>query len=375
MSTSIGNWDGFVRAGEEELLDWASEQPWAVAMRQCPQDAEWHAEGDVWTHTVLVFREVLQLPEYGALSSTERALLLATALFHDSGKPATTRPDPETGRLRSPKHSLAGAKLAREVLRDLGCPLDLREHLVALVRYHGRPPYLLEGPAPELEVIRLSSHLSNRLLHLFALADTRGRVGPEKSRPEEVLQLWRDLAEEHRCLDVAYPFANETARFLFHRGKADAIHYVPHEDHPCTVTMMSGLPGAGKDTWLQRNRKDLPVISLDAIREEEEVGPEEKQGRVIQAAQKRCKEWLAAGTDFAFNATNLTTAMRKGWIDLFDAYGARIEIVYLEPPLEVLFSRNRNRESSVPHRVMERLLAKLEVPVEGEAHRLERISA
>ena len=32
--------------------------------------------------------------------------------------------------------------------------------------------------------------------------------------------------------------------------------------------MLSGLPGAGKDHWIEKNLSDWPVVSLDAIREE-----------------------------------------------------------------------------------------------------------
>lgn len=41
------------------------------------------------------------------------------------------------------------------------------------------------------------------------------------------------------------------------------LHYEPHEDYRCTVTLMSGLPGSGKDTWLIQNRPELPVVALD----------------------------------------------------------------------------------------------------------------
>jgi predicted kinase len=217
-------------------------------------------------------------------------------------------------------------------------------------------------------VIRLSTILTNRQLHRFAVADTRGRDRNEGSRPEEALDLWRDLADELGCLDGPYPFVNDQARFLFHREALSSLHYTPHEAWTCTVTMMSGLPGAGKDTWLARNRPGLPVVSLDGLREELEIDPGENQGRVAQAAQSRCREWLAAGTSFAFNATNLTASMRSRWIDLFAAYGARTEIVYLEPPPETLYRQNRDREAAVPESVMDRLLAKLEVPTLAEAH-------
>jgi predicted kinase len=361
-------WQELVSGGDEAILAWAVDQPWAGPMRRCAQDAEWHPEGDVWTHTAMVFDEVRRLEGYASFSRREQIALLFTALLHDSGKPKTTRPDPETGRLRSPKHSLAGAHLARGVLRDAGSPLREREAIVALVRYHGRPPYLLESARPEHEVIRLSTILSNRQLHRFAVADTRGRDRNEGSRPEEALDLWRDLAGELGCLDGPYPFVNDQARFLFHREALSSLHYTPHEAWSCTVTMMSGLPGAGKDTWLARNRPGLPVVSLDGLREELEIDPGENQGRVAQAAQSRCREWLAAGTSFAFNATNLTASMRSRWIDLFAAYGARIEIVYLEPPTETLHRQNRDREAAVPESVMGRLLAKLEVPTLAEAH-------
>lgn len=368
MKTIASPWQRLIASDDAAILEWAAAQPWSEAMRHCAQDAVWHPEGDVWTHTSMVFDQVRELDDYAGLDRSEQTALLLTALLHDSGKPKTTRPDPETGRLRSPKHSLAGAHIAREVLRDLACPIAQREAIVALVRYHGRPPYLLESAYPEYEVIRLSSFLNNRQLHRFTLADTRGRDRNEDSRPEEALHLWRDLAAELNCLDGPYPFANDQARFLFHRGELSSLHYVPHESPSCTVTMMSGLPGAGKDTWLAQHRPELPVLSLDGLREELDVAPEENQGRVAQAAQARAREWLAAGKSFAFNATNLTSSMRSRWIDLFHAYDARTEIVYLEPPLDTLMKQNRDREMAVPQSVMDRLLTKLEVPTLAEAH-------
>ena len=362
------SWDDMVKAENAALLDWAAGQPWAEAMRRCRQDAEWHAEGDVWTHTTMVFDQVSRLAEYPYLSRLEQVVLLFVALLHDSGKPATTAVDPESGRIRSPRHSLVGAELARCLLRDLGCDLATREHIVALVRHHGRPPYLLESPEPEREIIRLSCLLSNRLLFLFALADTRGRSTRESGRAEDALHLWHDTAAEHHCLTAAYPFANDHARFLFHRDELGSLLYVPHAQHACTVTMMSGLPGAGKDTWLTRNRQNLPVVSLDALRGELDVEPGENQGTVIQAAREQCREHLRAGRDFAFNATNITRQLRKRWIDLFADYRARIEITYLEPPLRTILQQNKERSSFVPESVIRRLLAKTEVPTLAEAH-------
>lgn len=366
----ITTWNDFQSLGGEALLRWAGEQPWCAPMERCLQDSEWHAEGDVWTHTKMVYTQVEQLSEWQNLTDSEKLQLRLAALFHDSGKPETTAPDPETGRLRSLRHSLAGMNIARTALRQLGAPLELREKICALVRYHGRPPFLLEKSDPARAVIELSTVLSNRLLYLFALADFRGRDTDVNTRSEDDLHLWKLAAEEHDCFDRPYRFANDHARFLFHRGELSSLHYIPFEKFKCRVTLMSGLPGAGKDTWLKQNRPHLPVIALDTLREELDVNPADNQGAVIQAAQECVRESLRKGQDFAFNATNTTTLTRRKWIGIFHDYGAHTEIIYLEPPVSRILSQNKERSSSrcVPENVITRLMAKLEPPTQAEAH-------
>ncbi len=366
-------WKDMLKAADADILAWAAVQPWAEPMRRCQQDAEWHAEGDVWTHTGMVFDQVTRLEGYADLSRMEQVILLFVALLHDAGKPDTTVLDPETGRTRSPRHSMVGAAMAREILRALKFDLQTREHIVNLVRYHGRPPYLLEKTEPELEVVKLSCLLSNKLLYLFALADTRGRHTKEMSRPEDTLHLWRDTATELGCFTQMYPFANEQARFLFHRGELTSLHYTPHVDYRCTVTLMSGLPGAGKDTWLARERPDLPVVSLDAVREEMDVEATDNQGTVIQAAREQCREHLRVHRDFAFNATSITAPLRKRWIDLFADYGARVEIIYLEPELSTILRQNKQRQKDVPESVIRHLSEKVEIPTLAEAHAVQWI--
>lgn len=364
------NWHEIQTSSHEDILAWATDRPWARAMAACAQDRDWHAEGDVWTHTRMVCAHLPLLDEWAALTPHERTVLLLTALFHDAGKPLTSQVDPATGRVTSPKHAVKGEHLARLVLRDLGCDLATREEVARMVRFHGRPAFLLEKAEPGHEVASLSWLVSNRLLYLFALADTRGRTTAETTRPEENLDLFRLAAEEHGCLDGPYPFASDHARFVFHRQDRPSLHYMPHEDHRCTVTMLSGLPAAGKDSWLADHRPGLPVVSLDDLRGELEVEATDDQGGVIQAGRERCREHLRAGRSFTFNATNLLRQTRRRWIDLFADYGARIEVVYVEPPLPVILARNVRRSSPVPERVILRLAEKCEPPTYAESHGL-----
>jgi predicted kinase len=190
------------------------------------------------------------------------------------------------------------------------------------------------------------------------------------TRPEENLHLWKLVAEEHGCFAQPYSFVNDHARFLFYRGQLNSLHYTPHVDYRCTVTLMSGLPGAGKDTWLANQRPEAPVVALDAIRDALDIEATDNQGEVIQAAREKCREHLRAGQNFAFNATNITRQMRQRWIGLFADYGARIEIVYLEPPVATILAQNRRRTNPVPECVILRLVEKLEPPTLTECHSL-----
>jgi putative nucleotidyltransferase with HDIG domain len=366
----VKTWADIVRATNGQILEWAEAQSWSRDMAACNQDAQWHAEGDVWTHTKMVCAELERLADWPSLDRAAQLKLLFTALVHDSGKPATTVLEPETGRTRSPKHALISAEIARRVLRDLECDLITREEIVALVRFHGRPPFLLEKPGPEHEVIWLSWFVNNRLLYLFSLADTRGRHTTEMSRPEQNLHLWKLVAEERNCFLTPYAFANDQARFLFYRDQLNSLHYTPHQEYRCTVTLMSGLPGAGKDTWLAKHRPTTPVVALDAIRESLDIEATDNQGEVIQAAREQCRGHLRVSQNFAFNGTNITRQMRQRWIELFSDYGARIEIVYIEPPLASILAQNKRRTNPVPEKVILRLLEKLEPPTVTECHAL-----
>ena len=81
-------------------------------------------------------------------------------------------------------------------------------------------------------------------------------------------------------------------------------------------------------------------------------------------------ELLRSGQSFAFSATNLLRQTRQRWIDLFADYGARIEIVYVEPSLSVILNQNKRRDQPVPVSVIRELAEKCEPPTWAEAHHL-----
>lgn len=351
-------------------VDWAAidgAYPWIRAMRDVPQDPIHHAEGDVWIHTRMVCEALVALPEWIALDDDARVRVFVAALLHDVAKPHTTVVEPD-GRVRSPGHSPRGSMLARRILWSMGWPASRREAITALVRFHQVPYHLMDRQDASRIAIRLSQTTHARELALLCEADVRGRTCVELPRQLDNIALFREFCDELGCLDRPYAFASDHARAMyFHRSDRDPT-WAAFDDTRATVTVMSGLPGAGKSTWAQHHAGGAPIIALDRIRDELGVDPEDVQGPVVAAARERARVHLRAGEPFVWDATNLSRSLRSNLVSLCYDYGARVRIVHVEAPEAELRARNRGRERKVPDAVVDRLVDRWEIPERTEAH-------
>jgi predicted kinase len=348
-------------------IDWDrinQEYDWLLPMKKTPQDPVFHGEGNVWIHTYKTLEALTSDDRWRSLPKNDRAVLFWAALLHDIAKPICTRREPN-GTILSPNHTLKGERLARKILWQgvpAPVPFAIREKIVKLVRYHGLPVWGLHQSKLEKKVIFASQMTNLKHLAILAEADICGRICSDAAELLERVELFRVYAKETGCYDRPYPFATDRARFTYMRKEDGHPTYVPYDDTWGTVILMSGLPGAGKDTWLAANAGELPFISLDAIRKELALSPNTKQGRVVQEAKAQAKELLRRQRPFVWNATNITQYIRKPLIDLFFSYGAKVKIVYVEPPYKQLLEQNRSRPGNVPQNVLYTLIDKLEVP-------------
>jgi len=114
-----------------ELLDstglLACVLPEITRMKGVAQPPQYHPEGDVWIHTLMLLE---QLPE-----GASPALALG-ALLHDVGKPATFRIAPD--RIRFDGHVEVGEKVAEDILHRLRLSNDEITQVLALVGNHMR---------------------------------------------------------------------------------------------------------------------------------------------------------------------------------------------------------------------------------------------
>ncbi|HME09935.1 MAG TPA: AAA family ATPase [Bryobacteraceae bacterium] len=342
---------------------------WIHAMKDCPQDPAFHAEGDVWTHVRMVCEALAGLGKWQSLPESERRVLFAAALLHDVAKPACTRV--ENGRITSRGHSRRGAIQARRILWERGADFQSREQVCALIRYHQVPFYLMQRPDSLRMAFLISQTARCDLLAILAEADALGRECVDQADLLARIDWFREFCGEHRCLEGPRKFASALSRFQYFRAENRDANYKAHDSSKYEVILMSGLPGAGKDTWIRRNGRDLQQISLDAIREETGAPPVGNQGPVVQLARERARELLRRCESFAWNATNLSQDTRSPLVDLFTAYQARTKIVYVEASNDRLFVQNRERTTAIPATAIERMMERWEVPEALEAHGVE----
>jgi predicted kinase len=342
---------------------------WIRDLAGVPQDPVHHAEGDVAIHTRLAAQAMAALPQWRALPAQERVRLFAAVLLHDVAKAWCTQTDAD-GRITAHGHSRHGDLAVRRILWRLGAPVPWREHVAALVRHHQVPFWALERPDLERIVLRVSLLARNSDLALLATADILGRVCADTTEVLENIALFREYCSDLGVLDEPWPFASDHARVSYFRTPGRDPRYAAFDDTVATVTVLCGLPGAGKDTWIARHAAGAPVVSLDALRAELGVSPRADQRAVAAAAYERASEHLRAGRSFVWNATNVSRQQRDPCLALAANYRARVEVVAIEAAEATVRARNRTRADPVPDAVLDRLIRRWEAPDLTEAHRV-----
>jgi len=177
-----------------ELLDQTGllEQvlPEIKRMEGVQQPPQFHPEGDVWVHTLMLLE--------GLPAGCSATLALGT-LLHDVGKPPTFRVAPD--RIRFDNHAEVGARMAEEICHRLRLSNHETGQVCALVANHMRfgevkrmkqstLKRFLRMPQIEehLELHRLDCLASHRDLGLYEFAkESLHTMPPEQIRPRPLL--------------------------------------------------------------------------------------------------------------------------------------------------------------------------------------------
>jgi tRNA nucleotidyltransferase (CCA-adding enzyme) len=174
--------------------------PELLSLVGCEQEPEWHPEGDVWTHTLLVIDKARELN--GDLDRPRLITVMLGAICHDLGKPPTTAV--VEGRIRSLDHEQAGVEPTLALLDRLNMHsidgFDVRAQVLGLVAHHLKPgAFQKAANVTDGAFRRLAQKVDLELLARLARADCLGRGGHfDCSAMDWFIERARTLGVEHR---------------------------------------------------------------------------------------------------------------------------------------------------------------------------------
>jgi tRNA nucleotidyltransferase (CCA-adding enzyme) len=174
--------------------------PELLATVGCPQEPEWHPEGDVWVHTLLVIDEARK--RIDDLAYPQQVAVMLGAVCHDLGKPATTAF--VDGRIRSLEHEEEGVAPSARLLDRLNVHsmqgFDVRREVLGIVANHLKPGMFCKAnpPVSDGAFRRLAQKVDLELLARVAKADCEGRGGGfDCSAMDWFVARARELGVEH----------------------------------------------------------------------------------------------------------------------------------------------------------------------------------
>lgn len=176
--------------------------PEIAAMKGVEQPPEWHPEGDVFVHTLLLLDK---------LHAGVKGTLAWAALLHDVGKPPTFRaPDPADPkpRIRFNGHADVGATMTRAIMNRMRFASADIDQVVALVENHMRFGdvkhmkqstlkrfFRLHNFPEHLALHKLDVTSSHNLLEMYDYAKAEFEKVPEEVYKPTPLLTGRDLIE------------------------------------------------------------------------------------------------------------------------------------------------------------------------------------
>lgn len=167
--------------------------PEVKALIGVPQNPVYHAEGDVWNHTMMVLDEAAKLRR----RVDNPYWFMLAALVHDFGKAVCTQEI--NGVLHAYEHEVKGLPIVRTFLHRLTSESRLISYVLNLTEQHMKPNTVAGACSAEKVTNRMFDRsLDPEGLICIALADDRGRITARPGEDHEAflcarLEIFREL--------------------------------------------------------------------------------------------------------------------------------------------------------------------------------------
>ena len=195
-----------------QLGYWFKELEQLIGLEQNP---EFHPEGDVWTHTMMVLDRAAQFRPY--VSDPYAFMLLA--LTHDFGKITTT--EFVNGAIHAYGHEIQGAEIAERFLDRVCHGSDIKKYIANMIPNHMRPNKIAESRS----AVKKTNHLFDNVLApsdliYFAICDKPKLPYVLQSQDKDSIKVEMDKGiEKELYTTTENEREQERIDFLFDRLK------------------------------------------------------------------------------------------------------------------------------------------------------------
>jgi predicted kinase len=129
---------------------------------------------------------------------------------------------------------------------------------------------------------------------------------------------------------------------------ADSFQKLPEAEAQPTAIIISGLPGTGKSFFCRRLAERLPYVILesDVLRKKLFPNPSysaEESAYLFRTIHRLMEDFLKRGIPIILDATNITRKHRERLYNIADRHHAKIIIVQIKAPPEVVQKRLKKR--------------------------------
>ena len=351
-------------------------------MKRTEQNPRFHAEGNVYNHTLLVLEQFYKHADEFDLSEEEKEVLYWAAILHDVGKPKVTKC--VNGRWIARGHEAAGVPIARDIL--LGKPEITkvqRHRILNLVRWHHVPMRWGLMGTKYSAYKKLATQTDIRLLGIFAMFDVLGRICVNKSHVLEVIDHFNELIVPR----IRYEFASHTElqgffqnanykkkNALWNAFKTDDIRLLekvmyrtPEKEREpqtsCVITI--GPPKSGKTTYLEENYPDHQYFHFDR---QNSSAPLTRQ---LSHIRKSLSNPYGEERKVAIDGMHLNVAQRKEVMEYVRDCGSMIHYVVFEKSLAEIHANNQNSAHPIGASQIQAAYDQLYFPHPWESHSLE----
>ena len=307
-----------------------------------------HAEGSVWTHTLMVLNEAIKL------NSPKESIL--AALLHDIGKPPAEEVNDEKQRKRFIGHEGISFFMAADILtNELSHFVNKNEAemTLKLIACHSELFQWKGGASDDGIKSRFSGNPDFlKKLSYQAISDWGGRIrlSEDGDTPPDLINIANTIKLPNKNL--------------------------VNKDLP-VLTILVGLPAAGKSTYKNNMEVDFVTVCRDDILEEVTEGSsyndkfnKQDSQKINSILDKTFQNAAKEGKNIVVDMTNMSKKARRKWLKhhWIKKNEYKTEIIVFATGFDLVTERNKTRKGKeIGYGVCKKMAKAFSYPMEDEA--------